>query len=883
MNLFYILLGLVIWVVITLFNHEARRKKLEENEKLAKEREIVRRKEYNYFKSRINSIRTAAISYSNHLDHASGYFTNYQLTLWENLYNNLFKEISDKNFENILLSYEDVKIIKIFKNYFMNRAKFRKEYNNQFVSKELQNYNNFFELIEGKKLDLQQKVAIVTDEENNIVIAGAGSGKTTTIVGKVNYVIDRYKVAPEEILLISFTNISASTLAKRIDIEGVKAKTFHKFGKDIIIQVEGIQPSIFDENQYKSVLTNFFNEQIRNEFYLKKVTDYFSMLMKQSKTQFEFKNKGDYIQYLKDQNFRSYKLLPISTKGKITYKMEVVKSIEECKIANFLLFNGIEYQYEYPYEHDTATETFRQYKPDFTIIQNDRKVYIEHFGISRNGDVPNWFKGKDYRTAKDIYHEEMKWKRETHNLHKTNLIETYSYEMSEGTLFESLANQLSKFGIILIPKSPKEIWKLINEAAKDEVSSFIDLFGTFITLMKSNNYSIRDIIEKNNKNNEIFLKKRNSAFIDIIEPIFKLYESYLKDRGEIDFSDMINRASDYINNGSYKKKFRYIIIDEFQDISVGRYNLIKAIKTSNPDCKLFCVGDDWQSIYRFSGSDIALFKEFETYFGVTEKSKIETTYRFNNPLIDISSSFIQKNPNQTRKILKGTSVTKSTEYRIKYSITDNQDDSIALQEIFEEILLSVENISSKHIYILGRYSFDLDRIKNEKGIFKIYKDNGIISYNISNSNEKGEIRRIDAQFLTVHKAKGLEADIVIILNCNSGKHGFPSELSDDQVLNLLLSDADQFENGEERRLFYVAMTRAKEHLYLITDNSYKSKFITELETESGNTKNQKCPYCKTADVVLRKTGIAITGSTFKFYGCSNFLYGCDYRKTEWEN
>src|SRR5690606_352570 len=114
-----------------------------------------------------------------------------------------------------------------------------------------------------------------------------------------------------------------------------------------------------------------------------------------------------------------------------------------------------------------------------------------------------------------------------------------------------------------------------------------------------------------------------------------------------------------------------------------------------------------------------------------------------------------------------------------------------------------------------------------------------------------------------------EADIVIIINCNSGKHGFPSEMSDDKVLNLLLSEADQFENGEERRLFYVAMTRAKEQVFFVANESFKSKFITEIEIDTDEKKLPKCPNCKTADLIIKKKGIASNGSKYAFVGCTN--------------
>jgi DNA helicase-4 len=424
--------------------------------------------------------------------------------------------------------------------------------------------------------------------------------------------------------------------------------------------------------------------------------------------------------------------------------------------------------------------------------------------------------------------------------------------------------------------------------------------------MKSNNYSINDVIIKNSLTVDEFFKQRNSLFIDIVKPIYEYYENYLSERGEIDFSDMINKASKLIANGKLKRKFSYIIIDEFQDISIGRYQLVKSIKTSNPSCKLFSVGDDWQSIYRFSGSDIALFKEFENYFGYTVKSKIETTYRFHNPLINLSSDFIQKNPNQARKELHGTSHTKSTKYKIQYSISENQNDTIEVQKIFNYLISNDEEISSKENFILGRYGFDINRLSSQNGLSIIVREfeknsNEIIrEYSYTEDkwkhlkeNEKiivaykksvfEKVLTMEAEYLTVHKAKGLEADNIIILNCNSGKHGFPSEMSDDQVLNLLLSEADQFENGEERRLFYVAMTRAKENVYFVADSSFKSKFITELEVEDGLSPNKKCPICKTADVVLRKEGTSRNGNRYKFYGCTNYLYGCDYTTTEWIN
>lgn len=876
----------VILVILTLGifyyfwdkNEKRKEKERELREKLIRE-ENARKLLHDFFKARLDKIKIATSKFATLLTNHNGYFSNYQLIVWKKNNTAMHEEIKDKIFDYIDLDKSEVDAIKSFIYYFKNSSTLRTEFNQTFVQFELKKYKEFFKKIEKHGLDKEQQTAVVKDDDNNIVIAGAGSGKTTTIVGKVNYVIERYKIPASEILLISFTNKSAETLAKRINIEGLEAKTFHKFGKDVICEVEDAKPSTFEDKtnpkKFERLITTFFQELIKDEDYLQKVATYFTDFLKPTKPQDEFANQGEYFQYLKDQNFKTYKTNEVNYRGKTTFNREVVKSIEECKIANFFLFNGVNYEYELKYKFDTATKAYQQYKPDFTINPKAEAIYLEHFGINKNGEVPHFFadkaKGETIQQATQKYNDGINWKRETHKKYNTILLETYSHEMFEGVLFDNLKEKLIEQGIELIPKTPEEIWKIISKAANDEVESFIQLFQTFINLMKSNNYTVAELIEKNKKIKDEFQNKRNALFIEIITPIFEKYQKHLADRNEIDFSDMINKASKYIDNGQFKNKFSYVIIDEFQDISIGRYQLVKAIKNSNPSCKLFCVGDDWQSIYRFSGSDIALFKNFENYFGYTVKSKIETTYRFHNPLINLSSDFILKNPNQAKKDLKGTGIFKSTDHKIVYSISDNQDDTFALKQIFDDLINS-NNLADKEIYILGRYSFDLkNRIKNEANIFEINTVDNIVNYTQRDDNES--VQKISAQFMTVHKSKGLEADIVIILNCNSGKLGFPSEMSDDAVLNLLLSEADQFENGEERRLFYVAMTRAKEMVYFVADSSYKSKFIAELEVESGDNTIKKCPLCKTADLVKRQ------GPNAAFYGCANFLYGCTHK--EW--
>lgn len=825
---------------------------------------------------KIPEIKHAVSAFEEHLQQSGGYFANYAATNWKAKYAPLGNKIVGTPYVGIGLPKPDADAVGKFINYFSNTETIRNQYNQQFLKEELNNYTKFFDNIENRKLDLQQRTAIITDEDNNIVIAGAGSGKTTTIVGKVNYILDRYDVRPDEILLISFTRKSASELAHRIDRPGVQARTFHRFGMDVLIDVEQKKPSVFQEEQFAPLIKRLFIKLQSDPKYMSALAEYFTDHLKEAKTQFEFENRGEYIQYIKDQNFRTYKQV---LTGRQTLRMEVVKSIEECKIANFLLFNGVKYEYEFPYEHDTADIDHRQYRPDFKIMQDGRVVYLEHFGINRDGDVPSWFDAKDGMSAREYYHAGIEWKRGVHARYGTILCETYSYEMSEGTLYDNLTRQLQEHGIVLKPKTPAEMWEIIKSVAKQEVDSFVQLLGTFITLMKSNNYSLDDVKARNKANGKSVV--RHERFIGLVAPVYHGYQQHLAERGLIDFSDMVNKASGYIARQKYVRKLKYVIVDEFQDISVGRYQMVKAIKSANPGCKLFCVGDDWQSIYRFAGSDISLFMDFEKYFGCTVTSRIETTYRFCEPLIKMSGDFILKNPGQAAKSLRSISGEKETSYKISYSAEEEENDVLAVRDIFDGLIESGRH--EKEILIVGRYTFDADRLVDGRGILDVVAvgEDTVVQY--SKPLDDGSTAKINARYLTVHKAKGLESDIVIVINCNSGYYGFPAEMSDDEVLNLLLSDADQFPNGEERRLFYVAMTRAKEELFLVANSLMKSKFINELEVNDRGVGNRKCPSCKTADVVLRREGVAVNGNPYRFFGCSNYLYGCGYGKTEFTN
>ena len=731
-------------------------------------------------------------------------------------------------------------------------------HNQDFIQEELHQQSQFFNSVAKFPLDEQQRKVIVADEDNNLVVAAAGSGKTLTVTAKVKYLVQKWGVPASSILPISFTNKSAQEMKERIQVQHVNPQTFHKFCIGVIEHVTQDKIQIYNGDDMKKMLEDIVDNLRQAPDYTKRLNDFFRYHVKIWKSQFDFTTRADYIQYMKSQNFTTYK--QIVNRDRKTYRNETVKSIEECIIANFLFLNGVEYEYERQYEFPSQQSKSRKaYKPDFTIKAEGGNIYLEHLGLNRKNEVPEFFaRENETRTdASKRYLKQLEWKRDIHQKNKTTLIESYSYEAFEETLLLNLAENLQGAGVKLKPMSDEQIWQIIQKSGKNEFDAFIQLIATFLALLKSNNQTIQDIRNKINLEGGQY-QTRNENFIDLFDSVFQKYQQYLQLESRLDFSDIINQATQHISTGEYQHSLNYVIIDEFQDLSVGRYHLLQAIRQQNPDVKFYCVGDDWQSIYRFAGSDIGLFSKFEHYFGFTKLSKLETTYRFHDPLIDISSQFILKNPAQKKKVISSVDAGAETNVKVFNSEASDDLDGRAVKEALNWFMDS--GMTPKDIiYVLGRYKFDIDRLKDWREGFSVNYNQQTVKYKEFNMN-----------FFTAHKAKGIEAEYIIIINVNAGKYGFPSGKSDDPVLNLILSSSDHFEDGEERRLFYVAMTRAKKGVAIVTDQSRQSKFIAELYQDGIQNDNAYCPQCGGGTIVTRRGPWGI------FRGCSNFAYGCDY-------
>lgn len=691
-----------------------------------------------------------------------------------------------------------------FKDDFENLHSIVDAHNNRFKDDKLREHKAFFDTVLAYPLDDQQRRSIVSEEQNCLVVSSAGSGKTSSIVGKVEYLIQKKHISPERILLISYTHKAAAELTERMPHPGLSGYTFHKLALDIISAQSKCKPSICVNTD--AVFVRIYRELAHNADYRKCLVEYFADYSDLMELDEDEKSKNVRRLQLGESTDRRYCALFPDMDGNEVH----VRSGEEKKICFLLTSLGVDFRYEEPYEHQVADERHVQYRPDFSIHYMDSgkpcRLYLEHFGVDEHGMVPTWFakdRGLTYEEANERYNDGITWKREVHKKFGTRLIELSSADFAYEKARQRLKRELVAAGVPIREVRSDELFDRILPENSMREKVFIRLTATFATLLKTSCRSMADVAadvaQRGDKRSRFIVGK-------VLEPVVVRYNEILRSEGKVDFTDLIVGATALCNaNGG--GNYDCIIVDEFQDISMDRYNFLLALRRGNPQAQLYCVGDDWQSIYRFSGSDMNLFCHFDQYFGKTDLNKIETTYRFGNPLVEKSAAFIQRNPAQIRKNIHPFSSDAKTE--IVFREYSRGDAVGALERIVTEIPLG------KSVFLLGRYTYD-DYLLAKN--FRQRRSGNSLFYTICGR---------EVEFLTMHRSKGLEADYVVLLNCNNGSFGFPSTIADDPVLGFVMSDSDGYLFGEERRLFYVAMTRAKVRTIVMYDKSKPSVFVLE--------------------------------------------------------
>lgn len=781
-----------------------------------------------------------------------------------------------------------VKLKELLK-FYNNTENIVKEHNELFICSHLKLDKQYLDNILEKddpniKLDDEQRRVVLSDEDYTLVIAGAGAGKTTTIEAKVKYLIDKNHVDPNRILIVSFTKKATLELQSRCKKLGlpVNISTFHSIANTIIKNSEDERHSIATGDIMFSSIKRFLLANKNDEEFVRKILLFFASYLQIPQGE---ENLAVLLNELNKNDCTTMKSDIINTlndyrkkqeTNRRTIKDEKVRSTEECRIANFLFVNGIDYEYEPIYKY-CFKDSIKPYCPDFLIKQYNKEIYLEHFGISQDGK-----NGRFTPEELEIYKRHVNDKILLHRQHGTKLIYTFSKYNDGRDTITHLKEELQKAGISFEHKSDKEIYNvLLQNIEYKYFNKFIQLICVFISRFKTNNFPVAKFDEwKVSLSDE-----RSKLFISLCYQCYLAYMTELKNTNSIDFEDMINNAANVLDKkikSGDKLAYDYIFVDEYQDISLQRFDLCEKLsKCSN--AKIIAVGDDWQSIFKFSGAKIELFTKFEELMGYANILKITKTYRNSQELIDIAGGFVMSNTEQIKKELKSSKSIEDPIILMSYKDLNEKGDldtpfDRMCQAIEKALDLIVHNSgNSGSVLLIGRYGFEGVQLTMKTKYFTSYRGN-------IKSNKYPYLK---LTYLTAHSSKGLGYDNVIIINGKDAILGFPSKIVDDPVMKLVIKDNEKIEYAEERRLFYVALTRTKNRVFIITPINKPSKFILEIKDKFKNVVLEgkelnpieninnliKCPYC---GYPLQKRENANFKFAQKIWICSNDPEVCGF-------
>jgi DNA helicase IV len=688
-------------------------------------------------------------------------------------------------------------------------------------------WRELFDTLERSPLTAEQRKAVVDFENRNLLVAAAGSGKSSTLVAKVAYALRKGLFDPNEVLALAFNKKAADELAPRLrerlketpGVELIRSETFHALSKRILEETQEKKQAI--EGQPERRIQEAYDYlKATDEMFRRDAALFILNFTPHVRDRTGFSTFEEYEQYLRTAEV---------TRGAMgrrvpTLSGHMVASLEEMKITNWLFMNGVPFEYEKRYPHVEATRERRGYTPDFYYPEIN--VWHEHFGINAKGrPAPCVGDPEEYLAG-------MAWKRECHASHRTRLIETSSALFADNTIFEKLRRQLVECGQQLRELSAAEIDSRLSPTEHRNLAALV---AVFISHWKTKQTSFDALMARGSP--------RDRAFLPICKRVFDKYAEQLTRDRRVDFDDLIAGATRVVRSGAWPSPFRLILIDEFQDISASRAELVRALLAQHDDAVLFAVGDDWQSINGFAGSELAIMRNFAREFGYHARNHLTHTFRSNQGISTAAKTFVEKNPAQLRKSVIASDKTVADSVRVVHYSTHAQH-----ARRYEMIARELSSVGACSLRVLGRYNKNAGSVDHE--MFKRVAP------------------AVRIEFNTMHGSKGLEADYVILDRLEaSGSFAFPSAVSDDSVLRLVLPEKEPFPHAEERRLMYVALTRARRRVYILARDGSESPFVTELfasRTNAASTPVDACPYCKNGTRVSRE------GKYGAFWSCSRF-------------
>ncbi|WP_304526817.1 UvrD-helicase domain-containing protein [Halomonas sp. I5-271120] len=712
--------------------------------------------------------------------------------------------------------------------------------NHGVTQKALARHHDYFVGVEARPLTQEQAEAAVCFDDRVRVIAAAGSGKTSTMVARAGYAVRAGYARPNQILLLAFNRDAASELKHRVKrqlpgwIEGsdqIAVNTFHSFGLAVIGKATGRKPTVpgwLDNGKDLEVIEDIMRELIETESTFRIQWSEYSALLGEDPGASEAADDGS-----------------ASEASIVTLRGEHVKSQEEKAIADWLLYHGIDYCYERPYPRDTADAEHSQYHPDFYYPDID--LYHEHLALDANGQPPPHFEG---------YADGVDWKRQLHRQDGNRYFETTSHGLRTGQSLAMLDAELRRHGLTPTPS----LGNLGDRVKPVTVSAFARLVRPFMQHYKGTSLRMEDLIEMGKDileggRHSYHYTRRVRLFISLFTFIVDAWDRRLTEQGAVDYDDMLNQAADLIERGEWVSPYRAVMVDEWQDTSIARARIAKALNQQG--ASLFTVGDDWQAVARFAGSDVRFMTDFEARLGSCTTRYLTQTFRCPQALNDMASAFVSANPEQIKKQVSSHNPLEGRS--IRYVPHGRGEMAAKLTEQLRRLAIQAEEQGERYsVFLLGRYKRDAP-----EGLAEITRAVSPL---------------VRVRFATAHESKGLEADYVFLLNVHGGPpRGFPSTIEDDSLLELVMPEREVFPHAEERRLFYVALTRAKRRVLLLSESERVSPFLDELVdlglpplTDEAGAPIERCSRCRVGVLQQRQ------GPYGDFITCGGWK--CDFKQ-----
>lgn len=742
----------------------------------------------------------------------------------------------------------------------------RERYNAAFIDRERDRYGHLVTDLGDGDVDLtdEQCRAVFQNAEYNQVIAGAGTGKTLSLTCRIAYLIEK-GVDPEDIAALTFTNKAVDTMRDRLrsffGITSVDVRTINSFGREIIDEFGSLPRDTIDgpENFIERHTTSGFADL--PDAFAHHYRQYLSAKSADYVDESEFDDREELVRERRERRYE-------------TLKGEEVKSVDEKVIADFLFEHGVTYRYEAEAAWADTGRGERVYEPDFYLPEHD--IYIEHWGIDERGEVASFFQAEgadeeqsgsedetdaaatgtdgadrdaaggpapepaldweDVDPASRDYCETLLLKRRAFKDSEYDLIDTYHFEQRAGRLREALESRLRARDVGLELLGPEELHERVVDAAEEY--ELVQEFTRFVQTARRYRLESDDVLARLDESNPAQYHFGRCGAI-----LLEAYRTHLREENRIDYLGMILQAVPLVrDNHELKAEFEHVLVDEFQDISPPQAGLFDALSEGPDGPTLFAVGDDWQSIYGFRGGEPRFFIDFEAQFGPPDVTKQTLNFRSAPAIVKAGNAVISHNDRQIDKEVRAAKDVK-TEPRLH--VLGGDDDSYvdatgvrAAVQAYDWLFTGSEEgvRSPEDVMILCRYDTGSDHIEKTKEYlrrlnlpYRGYTDSGREDVYAPRKGVFADADPEDAiSIYSIHRAKGEEAECVILLHVATNGQAFPA---DEQETDLLdpVDDAAIDTIAEERRLFYVGVTRAESELHVLTKAESRSPFVEEID------------------------------------------------------